>query len=118
MENNQSLLLNKNDQISIDDFTKIQLVVAKVLECEAIKKSKKLLKLTLNDGNSERIVVSGISEYYLPSELVGHNVVLISNLKPAKLCGVESNGMILAVKHGEVVKVIMMDDMPAGSKIS
>jgi methionyl-tRNA synthetase len=115
---NSENLLNQNDKITIEDLGKIKLVVAKVLSCEAIKRSKKLLKLTLDDGNSERIVVSGISEYYLPSELVGHNVVLISNLKPAKLCGVESNEMILSAKHGEVVKIIMMDDMPAGSEMS
>ena len=120
MENNENLLPNNEDEskISIDDFSKIKLIVAKVIDCEKIKKSKKLLKLILNDGNSERTVVSGISEYYLPSELIGHNIVLVSNLKPVKFCGVESNGMILAAKHNEILKVIIIDEIPPGSIIS
>ena len=116
MEDNKNLI--NEDRISIDDFAKIKLVVAKVLECEPVEKSRKLLKLKLYDGISERIVLSGISKYYLPSELIGHNIILVSNLKPAKFCGVESDGMILAAKHGENLKVIMVDEMPAGSTIS
>lgn len=120
MENDRNLLPNSEDEskISIDDFSKVKLIVAKVIDCEPVKKSKKLLKLILNDGSSERTVVSGISEYYLPSELIGHNIILVSNLKPAKFCGVESNGMILAAKHDEILKVIIMDEMPPGSIIS
>lgn len=118
MESNNISLLDDQDKISIEDFSKLNLVVAKVLACENVKKSKRLLKLTLYDGVSDRIIVSGISEYYLPSELVGHNVILVSNLKPAKLCGVESDGMVLAAKHGEDVKLIFVDDVPVGSVIS
>ena len=76
------------------------------------------MKLTLNDGESQRTVASGIANYYKPEELVGKSVILVCNLKPAKLCGVESNGMILAAetKDGDV-RVIFLDDIPAGSKI-
>lgn len=86
--------------------------------CEPVKGSKKLLKLTLDDGKGERTVASGISKWYKPEDLVGRTVVLVSNLKPAKLCGVESQGMILAADAGEDdVKVVFLDGVPAGSKI-
>lgn len=106
-------------QIGIDDFAKVELRAAKILACETVKKSKKLLKLTLDDGEGERTVASGISQYYKPDELVGKTIVLVANLKPAKLCGVESNGMILAADCGEDdVKVLFLDDsIPAGSRI-
>lgn len=105
-------------QISIDDFTKVDLRVAEIRACEPIKKAKKLLKLTVFDGVKERTVASGIAKFYKPEELVGKHIVLVSNLKPAKLCGVESCGMILAATVGEDIKVIFVDDIPAGSKIS
>lgn len=113
---------NKNIEgilkIGIEDFAKVKLIVASITTCEAIKKSKKLLKLTLNDGSGERTVVSGISQYYKPEDLIGKNVILVSNLKPAKLCGVESNGMILAAEcNKDDVKVIFVDNIPAGSTI-
>lgn len=105
-------------QITIDDFAKVDLRAAVVKACEPVKKSKKLLKLTLDDGTGERTVASGISQWYKPEDLIGHTVVLVSNLKPAKLCGVESQGMILAADAGENdVKVIFVDGVPAGSKI-
>ena len=104
--------------IDIQDFAKVSLKSAKIEECEAVKKSKKLLKLKLYDGESRRVVVSGISQYYKPEDLIGHNIILVSNLKPAKLCGVESNGMILAADcETEGVKVIFIDEIPPGSKI-
>ena len=104
--------------IGIDDFAKVELKVANIVNCEPVKKSKKLLKLTLNDGTGERTVASGISQYYKPDELIGRNVIIVANLKPAKLCGVESQGMILAADcpNGDV-KVIFVDDIPAGSKV-
>ena len=105
-------------QIGIDDFCKVDLRVAEIKACEPIKKAKKLLKLTVFDGANERTVASGIAKFYKPEELVSRKIVLVSNLKPAKLCGVESCGMILAATCGEDVKVIFVDDMPAGSKIS
>ena len=105
-------------QIGIDDFFKVDLRVAEIKACEPIKKAKKLLKLSLFDGVKERTVASGIAKFYKPEELIGRKVILVSNLKPAKLCGVESFGMILAATCGEDVKVIFVDDMPAGAKIS
>ena len=106
------------DEITFEDFSKIELRVGKILDCEPVKKSKKLLKLTVNDGEKERTVVSGISQWYQPDDLIGHHIILVANLKPAKLCGVESQGMILAADCDEnTVKVIFVDDMPAGSGI-
>ena len=104
-------------EISIDDFAKVELRVAKVKACEPVKKAKKLLKLTLDDGTGERTVASGIAQYYKPEDLIGHNVILVANLKPAKLCSVESCGMILAADSGNSVKVIFADDMEVGSTV-
>lgn len=105
------------EQIEIDDFFKADLRVAKVLECEAVKRSKKLLKFTLNDGtDTPRTIVSGIAKWYKPEDLVGKSIVFVANLKPVKLCGVESNGMILSADNGvdeegnESVKIIIVDD--------
>ena len=105
-------------QIGIEDFAKVELKAAKIIACEAVPKAKKLLKLTLDDGNGQRTVASGIAKWYKPEDLIGHTVVLVSNLKPAKLCGVESNGMILAADCSEDdVKVLFIDNIPAGAKI-
>ena len=106
-------------EISIDDFCKVELKAAKILECEPVKKAKKLLKLTLDDGSGKpRTVASGIAKYYTPEQLIGKTVILVSNLKPATLCGVESCGMILAAEAGEEdVKVVFLDGVPEGSKI-
>ena len=109
-------------EITIDQFAAIDLRVAKVVACEPVKKAKKLLKLTLDDGSGNpRTVCSGIALWYQPEDLIGHNVVVVTNLKPATLCGVESAGMILAAdveKDGEqTAKVLFFDDIPVGSKI-
>ena len=106
-------------QIGIEDFAKVELKTAKIVKCEPIPKAKKLLKLTLDDGSGkERIVASGIAKWYTPDQLIGHNVIVVSNLKPAVLCGVQSNGMILAADCSkDDVKVIFVDDIPVGSKI-
>lgn len=108
------------EQIVIDDFAKVQLKVGKVLECEKIKRSDKLLKFKIDDGTSDgRTIVSGIAKWYKPEELIGKNIVFVSNLKPVKLCGVESNGMILSAECSEdEIKVLMVDEsIPAGSVI-
>ena len=106
------------DEITIDEFAKIDLRVAKVLECEPVKRAKKLLKLTLDDGSGKnRIVASGIAQYYTPDDLIGKNVIVVANLKPATLCGVESCGMILAADTDDGVKVIFPDGMKPGDKI-
>ena len=113
---NNTVIEEKAPEITIDDFAKVELKVAKVLTCEEVKGSKKLLKLTLSLGDEERTVASGIKEYYKCEDLVGKKVVLVSNLKKAKLCGVESQGMILcAEKDGKVVIVSPSQDMPEGS---
>ena len=106
-------------QIGIEDFAKVELKAARITACEPIPKAKKLLKLTLDDGSvTPRIVASGIAKWYSPEDLIGHTVIVVSNLKPAKLCGVESNGMILAADCSEDdVKVLFIDGVPAGSKI-
>ena len=105
-------------QIMIDDFQKIELRVAKVKACEPVKRAKKLLKLTLDDGEGERIVVSGIALCYKPEDLIGRNVVVIANLAPTVLCGVESNGMILAADTPDGgVKVMFADDLPVGGRL-
>ena len=109
--------IEEKPEISIDDFAKVDLRVAKVKACEPVKKAKKLLKLTLDDGVGERTVASGIAQYYKPEDLIGHKVILVANLKPAKLCGVESCGMILAADSGDSVRVVFADDMETGSTV-
>lgn len=110
-------------EITIDEFAKIDLRVAEITACEPVKRSKKLLKLTLNDGTGEpRIVCSGIAPWYSPEQLTGKRVVLVSNLKPATLCGVESCGMILAADDigadgEESVKVLFVDGVAPGSRV-
>ncbi len=105
-------------EITIDDFAKVEIRVAKVIACEKVKKSDKLLCLQLDDGMGGRQVVSGIAQYYTPEDLIGKKIQLIANLKPVKLRGVESNGMICAADTPDGVKVIFVDDsIPAGSKI-
>ncbi len=104
--------------IEIGDFAKVELRVAEIKECEKVPKSDKLLKLQLDDGVGSRQVVSGISSYYTPEDLIGKKIILVANLKPAKLRGVESQGMILAADSGDAVKVIFVDDsVETGSKV-
>lgn len=106
-------------EITIDDFAKIEIRVAKVISCEKVKKSKKLLCLQLDDGMGGRQVVSGIAQYYKPEDLIGKKIQLIANLKPAKLCGIESNGMICAadLADGGCKVIFVDDDIPVGAKI-
>ena len=106
-------------EIAFDDFAKVELRVAKVMECEPIKKAKKLLKLKVDDGTSElRQVVSGIAPWYKPEDLIGKSVVIVANLKPAKLCGEISNGMILAGDTSDGnVKVLFVDGLDAGTQL-
>ena len=105
-------------QIAVDDFFKVDLRVCRVLSCEAVPKSKKLLRLTLDDGMGGRQIVSSIHPWYEPEQLQGHNIIVIANLKPATFCGVESNGMLLAGDDAQGnCKVIFADDLPIGAKI-
>ena len=105
-------------KIGIEDFAKVDLRVAEIVDCEPVKKAKKLLKLTVFDGAGNRTVASGIAKWYKPEDLIGKKIILVSNLKPATLCGIESQGMILAADCSEDdVKVIFVDGIPAGSKV-
>ena len=105
-------------EIGIDDFSKVELKVAEITACEPVKRAKKLLKLTVNDGSgTPRQVVSGIAPWYKPEDLIGKSVIIVANLKPAKLCGEVSNGMILAGDVSESDVKVVFVDMPAGTKI-
>ncbi len=106
------------EPISIDDFMKTELRAAKVISCEPVPKAKKLLKLQLDLGYEKRQVVSGIAKCYKPEELIGKKLIVVANLKPAKLCGVDSCGMILASGEGDNIRVAFLDDsVPAGQRI-
>lgn len=106
------------DEITIDDFTKVELRVAQVIEVEPVKKADKLLKLQLDLGYEKRQVVSGIAQHYKPEELVGKKVICVTNLKPVKLRGELSQGMILAGSQGGVLSVATIDaSIPNGSKV-
>lgn len=107
------------EEITIDDFAKVDLRVALVKDCKKVKKSKKLLCLQLDDGFGGRQVVSGIAAWYKPEDLIGKKVVIVANLKPVKLCGVESNGMICAADTPDgAASVIFPDqDLPCGAKL-
>ncbi len=116
-EPEQPALPPLKEEITYDDFMKVDLRLAKVLACEEVKKSKKLLKLTLDVAGEERTVVSGIKKWYAPADLVGKTVVLVANLKPATLCGVESRGMVLAVSDPadeHLALITPSADMPSG----
>ena len=108
----------QEEQIKIDDFAKISLRAAKVLSCEPLKNSDKLLVLKVDNGFETKQILSGIAQFYDPKELVGKTVVLVDNLTPAKLRGETSEGMLLAADTKDGVKVLFLDDgIPAGSKI-
>lgn len=109
----------KTPEITFDDFSKVELRAAKVLECEPIKRAKKLLKIIVDDGNAEnRQIVSGISQWYKPEDLIGRTVIIVANLKPAKLCGEMSNGMLLAADTADGgVKVMFADDLEPGMRL-
>ncbi len=106
----------KKEPIGIEDFAKVEFTVGKILTCEKVEKSDKLLKLTVDIGEV-RQVVSGIAKWYKPEDLIGKKIVLVSNLKPAMLRGVESNGMILASGEDDVKVVFIDDSVPVGSKV-
>src|SRR5258705_134528 len=102
------------ERISIEDFMKVELRVAKVLTAERVEKSKKLLKLSVDVGAEQRTLVAGIAEAYEPDALVGKTVVIVFNLKPAKLMGIESNGMVLAASpDGGKPMVVSFEEPPA-----
>ncbi|MFY9552583.1 MAG: methionine--tRNA ligase [Thermoanaerobaculia bacterium] len=109
-----------DERISIEDFQKVRLKTAKVLAAERVPKSNKLMKLQVDLGGEQRQIVAGIAAQYEPEALVGRNVVVVANLKPAKLMGVESDGMVLAASVGEEGAPVLLDvpaDVPPGSKV-
>jgi methionyl-tRNA synthetase len=106
-------------RITIDDFMKVELRVAKVLEAEAVPKSKKLLKLKVDTGQDQRTIVAGIAEAYQPEQLIGRTIVIVANLQPAKLMGIESNGMVLAgsIDGGKPMLVGFDQEIPPGARV-
>ena len=109
-----------DDRIGIEDFQKVRLTTAKILAAERVPKSNKLMRLQVDLGAEQRQIVAGIAAQYEPEALVGRNVVIVANLKPAKLMGVESNGMVLAAAVGETGRPSLLDvpaDVPPGSKV-
>jgi methionyl-tRNA synthetase len=107
------------DLISYDEFMKIDLRVAKVLSAERVPKSKKLLKLVVDTGVDQRTIVAGIAEAYEPEALVGRTIAIVFNQKPAKLMGIESNGMVLAgsAEGGRPFLVSFEEPLPPGSRV-
>jgi methionyl-tRNA synthetase len=107
-----------DDRISIDDFMKIDLRVAKVIEAERVPKSKKLVKMSVDVGTERRTILAGIAEAYEPEALVGKTVVIVANLKPAKLMGIESNGMVLAASpDGGLAIVVNAEPAVPGTRV-
>ena len=103
--------------IGIEDFMNVELRTAKILACEKVPKAKKLLKLQIDLGYEQRQVVSGIAKWYAPEELIGKKIIVVANLKPATLCGIESNGMILASGEETVRVVFLSEDTPLGERV-
>ena len=105
-------------QITIEDFMKIQLKTAKVLSAERVPKSEKLLKLQVSLGTEQRQIVAGIGKRYEPESLIGKTIVIVANLKPAKLMGIESQGMVLAAGDSEVRGLAtFLEDVEPGTKV-
>ena len=117
----EKTVFTQRDLIQFEDFEKVQLVVAKVLKCEKVPKADKLLMSTLKVGDTERVVVSGIAKFYTPEEMVGKKVVLLANLAPRKIRGVESHGMLLCAANADDSKLSLLtvdSDMEDGCEIS
>ncbi len=112
-------LPEKLPEIAFDDFSKVEMTVVKVLACEKVKKSEKLLKFTLDDGTGEpRQILSGIAKYYAPEQLLGKTLVAVTNLAPRKMMGQLSSGMLLSAERGDKLHLVMLDDgIPAGSRL-
>jgi len=112
----------QDNVITIDEFAKVELRVAVVLAAERVPKTEKLLKLDLDLGSEQRTIVSGIAEFYAPEALVGKRIVVVANLKPARIRGVESRGMLLAAggrAPGEELGLVTLDtDIPPGTRVS
>ena len=110
---------SSGDRLTIDDFMKVELRTAKVLSAEKVANSRKLVKLSIDVGTEQRTLVAGIADAYEPEQLVGRTVVMVFNLKPAKLMGIESNGMVLAASvDGGAPNLLSVDpSMPPGTRV-
>ena len=110
---------SEKEPIEIDDFAKVQLKIALVTACEKVEKSKKLLKLTVKVGEETRTVVSGIAQFYSPEQLIGKKLAMITNLKPCKLCGIMSEGMIVCAEddEGNIAYLTPEKDIADGSQV-
>ncbi|MFN3813248.1 MAG: methionine--tRNA ligase subunit beta [Aquificaceae bacterium] len=107
------------EPIGIEDFLKLDLRLAKVLEAQKVEGSDKLIKLRVSLGDEERIIVAGIAKHYTLEEIVGKKIMLLANLKPRKIFGIESQGMLLALSDGEKLSLIIPDkDLKEGAKAS
>ena len=115
----KSVPLGSSDQITIDDFKKIKLKTAKIIEAERVPKSKKLLKLQITIGDERRQIVAGIAEKYSPEDLIGKTIIVVANLAPAKLMGIESQGMLLAVNDdkGPVAIITPVSETESGLEV-
>ena len=106
------------EYIEFDEWEKLDIRVGKVIECEPVKKSNKLLRFVLEVGNEKRQILSGISQFHNPDELIGKNVIFIANLKPRKMMGLESCGMILSAEHKDALTVLTtLNDVQSGAEI-
>ncbi len=111
------------EMVDFDTFSKSDFRAVKIKDCEAVKKSKKLLKFVLDDGSDkDRVILSGIHDYYEPEELIGKTAIAITNLPPRKMMGIDSEGMLISAVHSEEgeerLHLLMVDDhIPAGAKL-
>lgn len=106
------------DFIEYDDFAKLNIAIVNVINAEKLEGSRNLIKLTVNTGEEERVIVSGISGSYTPEELIGKKIVMLLNLKPKKIFDIESNGMILAAENENNISLLICDkELPEGSKV-
>ncbi|RMD46787.1 MAG: methionine--tRNA ligase subunit beta, partial [Aquificota bacterium] len=105
--------------VSIEDFAKLKFRVGQVIEAEKVPKADKLLKLTVDLGDEKRTIVSGIAQFYTPEEIVGKKIIVFTNLKPRKIFGIESKGMVLAAKDDKTLRLLTVDgDIENGSYVS
>ena len=110
--------VEKKQEITIDDFAKISLVTGEIIDCQLHPDAKKLLVLQVKIGNEVRQIVSGIREYYEPQDLIGKVVVVVENLKEAKIRGLQSKGMILCASKGDRLEVVEVKSLPSGAEVN
>ena len=117
-EENKIEIAPYKDYVEFDDFEKLDIRVGKVIECEKVKKSDKLLRFTLEVGSETRQILSGIAKFHSPEELIGKNVLFIANFKPRKMMGLESQGMILSAEFKDELTVLTtLQDVQSGAEI-